>query len=329
MATQIRSRTLADGSRRHDVQYRRGGRGYRLEHAGTFPTLREATIRRQVVADWLAAGKDPKVELAMLAAGPAKSKTVAALAAQWLTTRVDIDASTLANYQSHQRRIDKEFGTTAADSITPADVSAWITSMIGEGLKPGTVKDYVGQLRMVLDVFDDNPARHRSVRLPKQTRAIRDPPDADEFLTALAAVDKDWRGAVVLLEQTGMRISEAVQMEARDIDTAGLRIRVRGEVSKRDRPRWIPIEPWYMDVLEPQAMSASKLRYRMGKASRRIHPHLLRHRRGTLWHQSGLVAVELASRLGHANAAESLNTYSHVRPISEAHPSRILEVLSQ
>lgn len=30
------------------------------------------------------------------------------------------------------------------------------------------------------------------------------------------------------------------------------------------------------------------------------HPHDLRHRRATLWHASGVVARELAERLGHS-----------------------------
>ncbi|MES2360101.1 MAG: site-specific integrase [Gemmatimonadota bacterium] len=328
MSAHIRSRTLPSGARRHDVIYRRGGRGYKIEHGGTFKTVREANVRLRLVEDWLAAGRNPKTELALLRRPAEVSLSFRDLAEVWLSGRFDLDESTRVNYRSHLRQVNRVFGSMDAASISAADVSGWIGGMIDRGLAPGTVKDYVGLVRMVLDHFDDNPARHRSVRLPKQVRAIREPPDADEFLTFLAAVDEEFRGPVVLLEQTGMRIGEALSLEARDIDRAGLRVRVRAEVAKRDRPRWIPVPAWYADLIMPCRMSPSRLSYRMRKASERINPHLLRHRRATLWHQSGIPAVELASRLGHANTSESLDTYSHVRPISEADPVLILAALA-
>ena len=46
-------------------------------------------------------------------------------------------------------------------------------------------------------------------------------------------------------------------------------------------------------------------------------PHSLRHRRITCWHQSGVVARELAERAGHARASMSLDVYSHVMPLDE------------
>jgi integrase len=47
------------------------------------------------------------------------------------------------------------------------------------------------------------------------------------------------------------------------------------------------------------------------------HPHDLRHRRITLWHQSGVPARELAERAGHARPSMSLDVYSHVMPSKE------------
>jgi integrase len=48
-----------------------------------------------------------------------------------------------------------------------------------------------------------------------------------------------------------------------------------------------------------------------------FHPHDLRHRRITIWHQSGVVARELAERAGHSRASMTLDTYSHVTPLEE------------
>ena len=42
------------------------------------------------------------------------------------------------------------------------------------------------------------------------------------------------------------------------------------------------------------------------------HPHDLRHRRISIWHQSGVPARELAERAGHSRPSMSLDVYSHV-----------------
>ena len=51
------------------------------------------------------------------------------------------------------------------------------------------------------------------------------------------------------------------------------------------------------------------------------HPHDLRHRRITIWHQSGVPARELAERAGHSRPSMSLDVYSHVMPADEVRRS--------
>ena len=46
----IRARTTARDEKRYQVLYRRGGRAWPVQAAGTFKTLREARARRDVVA---------------------------------------------------------------------------------------------------------------------------------------------------------------------------------------------------------------------------------------------------------------------------------------
>ena len=55
----------------------------------------------------------------------------------------------------------------------------------------------------------------------------------------------------------------------------------------------------------------------------RYSPHYLRHRRGSLWHASGVPARELAERMGHKGASMSLDVYTHVMPPEEAEPAAI------
>jgi integrase len=59
------------------------------------------------------------------------------------------------------------------------------------------------------------------------------------------------------------------------------------------------------------------------------HPHDLRHRRITIWHQSGVPARELAERAGHARPSMSLDVYSHVMPAEEVADQRLLALIGR
>jgi hypothetical protein len=56
-------------------------------------------------------------------------------------------------------------------------------------------------------------------------------------------------------------------------------------------------------------------------------PHDLRHRRITIWHQSGVPARELAERAGHAKPSMSPDVYSHVMPAGEVSEATLLGLL--
>lgn len=62
----IRKRTVKNGDPRYDVQFRRGGRGFRVEHAGTFRTMEAATVRKRKVEIALAGYRTPASDLAEL-----------------------------------------------------------------------------------------------------------------------------------------------------------------------------------------------------------------------------------------------------------------------
>jgi integrase len=57
------------------------------------------------------------------------------------------------------------------------------------------------------------------------------------------------------------------------------------------------------------------------------HPHDLRHRRVTVWHQSAVPARELAERAGHSRPSMSLDVYSHVMPATEMPADRLQTLL--
>lgn len=321
----IQPRTISNGDRRFVVRYRRGGRGYKVEHAGSFATKKEALIRQALVLEWLAAGKNPRDELEALTA-PQVSGSFALLADDWLRSRHSLADSTRDTYSGYISLMKRRWPNRDPERLTPADVSAWIGDLVAAGAKPGTVKGYVRCLRMILDSLDVNPARHRSVELPRGVRREPEPPDAADVLALLGQTSARYAVVTAFLEQTGARVSEAIGVQARDLEDG--RVRFRADESKGNRTRWVDCPEWLIDLMPVRGVERTSLGNTMRRACDRakignIHPHLLRHRRATLWHQSGVPAVELAYRLGHAKPSMSLDVYSHVRRLHEIDPSAL------
>ena len=203
---------------------------------------------------------------------------------------------------------------------------------------------YLISLRLLLDFvgLDENAARDPRVKLPKRTREEPQPPSADQYLAILTALGPKWRLLFVTIEQGALRLGEAVALRWADVDAANLRLRLPRSATKRDRARWVYLPDWCMEAIEVtcpledrvperrvfQGITEASAYQAMLRACRNakvvhFHPHDLRHRRITIWHQSGVPARELAERAGHARASMSLDVYSHVMPPDGVAPERL------
>src|SRR3954447_9938470 len=89
----------AKHGRGYVVRYRLGGRTYPVQHGGTFRTLKEAKIRRDLIAGELAAGRDPAELLSSLAKAPPPSVTVSEWRDRFIASRHDLDVNTLKGYR--------------------------------------------------------------------------------------------------------------------------------------------------------------------------------------------------------------------------------------
>lgn len=320
----IRARTVTAG-RRFDVIYRRGGRYTKLEHAGTFKTRREALLRKRVVEDWLAQAKDPRVELARYLE---PTLTVGQAGEQWLRGRRSIALSTFEEYRRRVARIGRDLDVEVG-RLTFRDVNGWIDRL---GLAPGTVAEYVTTLRAILDHagVDPNPARDRRVELPRVERTVLEVPSADEVLRVLARTNERFRPVLVLIEQTGLRVSEACAVQPVNVDRTGSRLLV--PVTKTGKPRWTVIPRWLIELLNPpfntnrqQVHNALKAGCDAAKV-RPFGPHMLRHRRASLWSAQGVPPAQAAAWLGHT-VETYLRTYTHVVSSNEIAAHRLAALL--
>jgi integrase len=340
----IRRRTTSGP--RYVVRFRLGGRAYPVVHGGSFARERDAKIRRDLIAGELAAGRNP-AEALRTNEKPRQAVTLAQWRDRFIKSRHDVDENTIANYRSSLNGFCERFEGRDAQGLTPSDIAEWVAELAAKH-KPGTVRQKVIATRLLLDFAgcDPNPARDPKVRLPKHVREEPQPPSADHVLAILGALGRKWRLMFVTIEQGALRVGEAVSLKWGDVDAAGLRLRLPRSATKRDQARWIYLPEWLMALIDDscpledrtperrvfQGITEASFYQAMNRActmSKIPHysPHDLRHRRITVWHQSGVVARELAERAGHARASMSLDVYSHVMPLDEVPAERFTAIV--
>jgi integrase len=326
----ITTRKTRSGARRYVVRFRSGGRYFPIEHGGSFPTMREARIRRDLIAGELAAGRNPRDLLRTLTEQPG-TRTFAQWAKSYRENRVDIGEETRKNTVSHLTRLLPTFGERDPASITPSEVQEWIGVQMND-LKPSSLSRYLNTLRQVLDFagIDPNPARDRRVRLPRMEAATVEPPSAAQVDAILDHSPPRWKLALRTLEQTGMRVGELRDLEWRDVDLAESRFRIRKGKTATAR-RWVALSPWLMEEIATtcppddrsperrvfQGFSPDVAKNVMARACKaagipHFHPHDLRHRYASLKIHEGVPVTDLAAQLGHARKSLTLDTYSHV-----------------
>ena len=323
---------------RFAVRYRLGGRESPVQSAGNFETKREAKARRDLVAGELAACRNPTDVLRSLTSEEVIS-TFASVAGDWQASRIDVSPGTRKTMASHLRRIVPVFGDMQPETIAPADVNR-LVALLAQDLAPGSVKGYVTTLRLVLDFagLEPNPARHRTVKLPRLIEEPPNPPTADHFLAIVDNVPGRFRLPLLVMEQTAMRVGETVALTWADVDESGSRFRIRASVAKTRRTRWAQVPDWLMQavsettppddrvperpvfhgVSRTEAVHAAMKRACKAAGIPHYHPHDLRHRRLTLWHGQGVPARELATRAGHSKPSMTLDVYTSVTPVDEA-----------
>jgi integrase len=343
----IVTRQAQDGPR-YLVRFRLGGRSYPIVHAGSFKTMKEAKARRDVVAGELAAGRNPAEALRALSAAPTATVSVNTWADRFLASRIDLAENTRKMYRSHLRKIGETFGDRNPATITAADVAEWVAERADER-KAGTVAQYLDVFKVLLDYIglEPNPARDPKVRLPRRVTEEANPPSDAHFLAIVEKLLPRWRLLFITIEQGGLRIGEAIALRWGDVDAAGNRLRLPRSATKTKTSRWVQLPEWLMEAIEDacpledrvperkvfQGLEVSAARQAMTRACRlakipHYSPHDLRHRRLTIWHQSGVPARELAERAGHSKPSMSLDVYTHVMPVDEVPTERFLSLLT-
>jgi integrase len=326
----IRVRVLQSGEKRYDVRYRRGGRGFRVEHAGTFQNRRDANLRRDLVRGWLAAGKDPQSELRARETKQPE-RTFSQWAEQYRTSRVDLSDESRSNMRSHLLRANAVIGTKTVTDLSVGDIQDLVAAL-SAALKPASVHRYVKTVQLVLDYAgaDPNVARDRRVKLPRVERAEKRLPTGAQIERMLERIPPRWRLPVRVLAATGARVGELERWAWGDLDQASGRILNRVGKTTAAR-RWVAIPTDLVDELAAACppddrvagrplfpgFSADVAKNAIARACRaagvpHLSPHDLRHRYISIQLARGVPVANVGAQVGHSKLSETLDTYTHV-----------------
>ena len=103
-------------------------------------------------------------------------------------------------------------------------------------------------------------------------------------------------------------------------------------VTKTGKPRWTDIPLWLLELLDPpwsvtrQGVHNALKQACVAAGVAPFGPHMLRHRRASLWSAQGVPPAVAAGRLGHT-VATFVGTYTHVVPVDEIDAQRLAALL--
>jgi hypothetical protein len=245
----------------------------------------------------------------------------------WAGTRgevtADINASSVVRILGADREIS---------SITTADGDAVIAELRRIGNSNATINRKMAALSRMMSFAHD---RGWITRKPKFER-LRESDGRVRFLTKaeytniredLAMHDCDMADLVVVLVETGLRLSEALNLRWEDIDMTASHIRVWQ--NKSDKPRSVPLSTAAWNVLCPRSeqgagpfvmMSLHSVRHKWDAMKKRLGlqddkeltPHCCRHTFASWLVQRGVPIFTVKELCGH-KCIEVTMRYAHLK----------------
>lgn len=314
------------------VVYRKPG--FRKQYnAGSFEAMKDARERRNKCIGWLAAGLDPKQELKKFGT-PSEERATLGDAFDILDKeKIGVEQGTRDDYKTARKFWCEALGEkTDPFMLTREEIQQVVTDVGTREDSPlarETLRHYLKPLKMGLDKLkvSPNPARD-GIELPKAKKNEKRPPTRAQWMAAIATMSEPVQFFGEVLEALGLRISEGRGIRACDIDLRERQVRING--SKTDGSmRWVPCPDELLAAMYAMAvelgleterllfsLSEGTFRKALSRAEQetghKITPHLLRHRRLSLWVCMGITPIVAKQWAGHVKAEMTLDTYGHV-----------------
>lgn len=213
-------------------------------------------------------------------------------------------------------------------TITAQDLDAYVTAMYDLGLAAATIKRRVSAVRSLFTymrgqhLVDRNPAQYTST--PKLAK--REPRTVEP--QAITAVVEDrqisftTRVQVALLAETGIRISELMNLRVEDVDEQHRQLHITGKGQKERTvnygARFAQMWAEYKGnatgriFIEDVRTASRNIHFALAKhsAQRYLSPHIIRHTFATEMARNGASIYAIRDLLGH-ESVKTTEQYAH------------------
>lgn len=280
------------------------------------------------------------------AAQEPKIKTFKEVAEEWQEKHWAVtEYKTQEAYIAHLKRLVIQYGNQPVDSITAAQVQAYIACLAKRGYARRTVQMSLDILRMIFNhaiisgAMTSNPCD--AVSIPRGLPTTkREMPTDKEIEVVKRSIDAPFGLFAALCLYSGLRRGEALALQYSDIDRKAKTITVNKAVAfEGNNPvlkstktaageRTVILLDVLADVL-PNGKGLifdngsggllSKTQYRkrwqwyLDATGLNITAHQLRHGYATILYEAGIQDKDAQELLGHSSIAVTRDVYTHVR----------------
>ena len=260
-------------------------------------------------------------------------------------------AGTLARYRSHIQRFITEVGDCHVKDIGSEQLSYFKRRMLDQGLSPATMAAVLSCFRTFLRYLGNihhlqvyNPDNVRRPKIPKREVEYLSKEEIQRFMAAIPTHTftglRD-RALIEVIYASGMRISEALSLDRKQIDWELHEARIIGKGKKPrkvyftqealewvrqylsyrhdDHPALFVIQSDNTHRLDPQGTWRRFRRYatRAG-LGKRVYPHMLRHTMATTLLANGCPIGHIRALLGHEHLTTTCRYYLGIISDAEA-----------
>lgn len=251
--------------------------------------------------------------------------------------------STQSHYRFSAQRLMNRFGKRAAD-IDQTELRQYVHELFQEQMSRSSLKGQLCGLRFLYRKTLGLPERISFVSLPKTYSPLPDILSVKEVHALLSHIrHTGYQILAMVVYGCGLRISEALALEHRDVDGARGVIYVRhgkGDVAREVklsndlylslREYWSQVRPqgsYLFTWRTGRRLTAGSFRQALRKAAeaagikKAVRPHVLRHSFATHLLEQGIDSHVVSALLGH-KSFQSTERYARVtRPIIRQTPS--------
>lgn len=255
---------------------------------------------------------------------------------------VDIYVDRVAKFAQHFGRSPERLG--------PDEIRAFQLYLLEKKKSSwAELNQTVCALRFLYKVCLDKPWMIEHIPFPKQPKKLPVVLSREEVASVLIALDNPkHRTMLMTLYATGVRLSELLALQVRDIDSGRMLVGVRQGKGARDRyvpmsdallaqlrrywlqhrpPRWL--FPGKDSEVSLNASSVQKVCGKAGRAaglSKRVSPHTFRHTFATHHLEAGTDIRTIQVLLGHRHLSTTA-VYLHVAAQAPGHSRKALDLL--